>query len=238
MKKEHGENFFLTDVNNRVIIAYLQNLPIDRDKILSDLENLPFQRVKYISRFGKINTTPRLTWAFSEMDKPETIHFRGLDFISEPMPIWLQNIADYLGKICKHNWNFDPKYNTCIIGKYLDGNDNISFHKDDETFLAHHFCANLTLLKGEPRDFHFRIEKDGKIELHQIALTDCSVLFFKLLEHSLPKRKHNNTIRYSLSFRKVKSSIGIGNIFYYSRGVNFAIDNDRKKEYLEKMAKI
>jgi alkylated DNA repair dioxygenase AlkB len=250
MKINNDQNFMITDEHNKVLVAYFPRLCFNNLR----LNQVPFTRVKYISRFNKVNITPRLTWAYSQIgDAPIKTSFRNLDFMSEPMPDWLQEISNYLEKICQHNWNFNPNYNTVLLSKYEGGEDNISFHIDDETFLAHHFNANVVF--GAERDFQFRLSSknkaefsfyengkfhinNGNIETHEIRLADSSVLFTKAVEHALPKRKNQNGIRYSLSFRCVKDKIGIGNIFYYCRGVESAIDNERKSAYLNKLEEL
>lgn len=129
--------------------------------------------------------------------------------------------------------HFDSSKNI-TIGKYNDGEDNIGFHTDDETFLEHHFCANVTL--GAPRDFQFKIVKaDGSKQTHEIKLENRSVFFFFGLEHALPKRARAKGVRYSISFRNMKNNIGIGNSFYYCRGLQGAEEDSKKEQYLKDM---
>ena len=99
-------------------------------------------------------------------------------------------------------------------------------------FLAHHFCANVTL--GYARDFQFKtVNPDGTKQTHEICLAHKSTFFFKGLEHALPKRAavKAGEIRYSISFRNMQNMIGIGNSFYYCRGINGATNNQNKQEY-------
>jgi len=97
------------------------------------------------------------------------------------------------------------------------------------------FCANVTI--GHARDFQF---KDDKKQLYEVKLQDKSLFFFSGLEHSLPKRagvKAGRT-RYSLSFRNMKNNIGIGNSYYYCRGLAGAIDDNDKLEYEQKLVNL
>ncbi len=57
------------------------------------------------------------------------------------------------------------------------------------------------------------------------------------MEHSLPKRAgvKKGDVRYSISFRNMKTDVGIGNSYYYCRGLEGAIDDDDKKEYINKL---
>lgn len=223
----------------RPLACYIPNLPIDLNgEFTKELEKLPFTRVRYISRYGKINQTPRETWAYGHVGEykgaPDVTEYRGLSFKSEPMPYFLRSLADYCGEIAKLNWGIDVGYNSVIIGKYNDGDDSIGFHTDDETFLEHHFCANVTI--GEPRDFQFKIkDKNGESVTHEIKLDNRSVFFFFGLEHALPKRARAKGVRYSISFRNMKNNIGIGNSFYYCRGLQGAEDDDKKRKYIEDM---
>lgn len=216
--------------------CYIPEIPINDTEIFAELAKLPFTRVYYISKYGKANRTPRYTWAFGQVNpQVEIVNYRGLDFQSEVMPPFLEKLAQLCRSVSKHCWNFDPEYNSVIIGKYDDGEDQIGFHKDDQVFLTHNFCANITL--GFSRDFQF---KDDVKKVHEIKLGHKSLFFFLGLEHALPARKgvKSGSIRYSISFRNMKDNVGIGNSFYYSRGLAGAIDNEKKREYVEELTKL
>lgn len=238
-----------------------ENLPT----LLGHLNSIPFTRVMYISKYNKANRTPRYTWAYGQVNAnkpnpafdgserakysvlrslpdPEALHkksivsYRGLDFESEVMPPWLEALAQYCRSIAIMNWGFDSEFNSVIIGKYDDGEDSIGFHEDSESFLANTFCANVTL--GTERDFQFKmINADGSKTVHEIKLGHKSVFFFNALEHALPKRAgvKAGQIRYSISFRNMANDVGIGNSFYYCRGLAGAIDNEKKTAYQEKL---
>lgn len=206
---------------------------IEMDDISKELSGINFTRVHYISRFGKANRTPRLTWCYGRVDsKTEIVDYKGLNFVPEAMPVWLEDLSIKCRQISLDNYDFDPEYNSCIIGKYDEANDQIGFHFDTETFLTHHFCANITL--GYSRDFQF---KDFDKQLYEIKLQNKSLFFFCGLEHSLPKRAavKNGQTRYSISFRNMKNNIGIGNSYYYCRGLSGAINDDDKLEYEKRL---
>lgn len=243
-----SKSFEFVDDENNLRAAYYPL--IDMDDISEELSKIDFVRVHYISRFGKANRTPRLTWCYgktslacstglSELGKTsqsssndEIVNYKGLNFVPEAMPDWLEKLSLKCRQISIDNYNFDPEYNSCIIGRYDDANDQIGFHFDTETYLAHHFCANVTV--GYARDFQF---KDDKKQLYEVKLQDKSLFFFSGLEHSLPKRAavKAGQIRYSLSFRNMKNNIGIGNSYYYCRGLAGAIDDNDKLEYEQKL---
>tara|TARA_R110001632_G_scaffold94050_1_gene199741 strand:- start:1883 stop:2632 length:750 start_codon:yes stop_codon:yes gene_type:complete len=223
----------------KVLAAYIPDLKLD-DDFMNNLESVPFSRVKYISPYQKINTTPRYTWAYGKVkNQDDIVKYKGLNFVAEIMPDWLNNLCLQMRNISKTKFGFDPEYNSAIIGRYNNGNDQIGFHFDTETFLEHHFCANVTI--GSARDFQFRTynAKNEKCT-HEIKLDDKSVFFFLGLEHALPKRVgvKEGQIRYSISFRNMKNNIGIGNSYYYCRGIEGAINDEDKEKYLIKMQKI
>lgn len=231
-------NWQFTTSDGSLVAAYLSNSEIDEASILQGLQEIPFTRVKYISKYQKANRTPRLTWSYGRVgpnDKPVT--YRGLTYESEDMPDWLESLSRHCREIAKLNWGFDPEYNSCIIGKYTDGDDSIGFHFDTESFLTHHFCANVTI--GTARDFHFKTPTaEGGYILNEICLDHKSIFFFLGLEHALPKRAaiKEGQVRYSISFRNMSNMVGIGNSFYYCRGLDGAVDNYEKELYIKKLA--
>ena len=227
-----------TDSNGNLQAAYIHKININTQLIYQELAKVPFTRVYYISKYSKPNRTPRLTWCYGKVDS-SVVKYRGLEFNQEAMPPWLQALSDHCRQISIINWGFDPGYNSAIIGKYDDSDDQIAFHFDTETFLAHHFCANVTL--GYPRDFQFRTKNpDGTTQTHEIKLGHESVFFFLGLEHALPKRAGVNPgeTRYSISFRNMANTIGIGNSYYYCRGLDGAVDNELKREYVAKLTQL
>lgn len=230
-----SRSFEFTDDENNLKVSYFPEIDINDKLLLDELSLIEFTRVHYISRFGKANRTPRLTWCYGKVDESESVDYKGLNFKPEAMPDWLEELSLKCRQIAKDNYKFDPEYNSCIIGRYDSADDQIGFHFDTETFLTHHFCANVTL--GYARDFQF---KDDNKQLYEIKLQNKSLLFFFGLEHSLPKRAavKEGQIRYSISFRNMKNNIGIGNSYYYCRGLDGAIDDEDKLKYKEQLCSL
>ena len=266
---DNDKIWVFTDQQGKLVAAYIPQNNLDLQSLWDNLSRVPFTRVYYISKYGKPNRTPRLTWAWGQVDAnmpnpqfdptnpthetsvlrvlpnsaapqdPDLVHYRGLDFQSEVMPSWLESLAQHCRMVAIMNWSFDPEYNSVIIGKYEGGDDSIAFHTDDETFLAHHFCANVTI--GQPRDFQFKtLSFDGTKQTHEIKLANTSLFFFLGLEHALPARKGTppGAVRYSISFRNMANNIGIGNSYYYSRGLDGAVDNENKVTYQAKLREL
>lgn len=232
---DNTQQHIFTAQDGTLAAAYIPNTPIDDNLILAELNKVNFTRVFYISRYNQANRTPRLTWAWGRSvlainnNIHQPIEYRGLEFMAEAMPPWLESLSQFCRETAKMNWGFDPGYNSAIIGKYIDGDDQIAFHTDDEVFLTHHFCANVTI--GEPRDFQFKtLNGVQQKQTHEIKLGHKSAFFFFGLEHALPKRAYGG-LRYSISFRNMATDVGIGNSFYYCRGLAGAIDNELKQEY-------
>lgn len=269
------KSWIFKDEEGNIAAAYFPEITLDTTEIWDELCKMPFTRVYYVSQYGKANRTPRLTWAYGQVnsntpvdqlptdlkasiiekyglrqdtrlrclpdprvkDAPTQVTYRqyGLDFMSEVMPEWLERLSLYVREIALLQFGIHTDYNSCIIGKYENGDDQIAFHTDTEPFLAHHFCANVTL--GWARDFQF---KDAAKQTHEIKLGHKSLFFFLGLEHALPKRAgvKPGEIRFSISFRNMAKNDGIGNSFYYCRGLAGAVDNDRKRAYAEKLQKL
>lgn len=168
------------------------------------------------------------------------IMYRDLNFIPEIMPAWLENLSQYCRMVSIMNWGFDPEFNSVIIGRYDDGSDEIGFHTDaSQVYQTHFLCANVTI--GMARDFQFKTEcSDGTKQTHEIKLDHKSVFFFIGVEHALPKRAgvKAGEIRYSISFRNMKNDIGIGNSYYYCRGLAGAVDDEAKKTYIETLGQL
>lgn len=236
--EEHIFNFEGEEAEKYGDIAaiYVPDIVVSK-RLRRRLDNLEFTRVYYKGRFNTANRTPRLTMAFGQVDsegKPNKINYRGLNFMSDPMPKWLDDLSMICREYIEAIFGFDPEYNSCIIGKYIGPDDQIAFHSDAETFLAHHVCSNVTI--GEPRDFQFRL--NGKT--HEIKLQDKSLFIFTEVEHALPKRARTpkDAVRYSISFRNMATNVGIGNSFYYCRGLEYAVDDELKKKYIEELKKL
>lgn len=216
---DNTKTWMFNNPDGGLAAAYMPNMAIDADAILMELNKIQFTRVYYISQYHKANRTPRLTWAWGQVNSnmpnpdfnpnseddrysklatipnpeaaknPEVVEYRGLDFYSEVMPPWLEALSQYCRMVSVMNWGFDGAYNSVIIGKYEDGEDSIGFHTDASPTYQEHFLCANVSL-GFPRDFQFKTENaDGTKQTHQIKLDHKSLFFFIGLEHALPPRK-------------------------------------------------
>lgn len=120
-------------------------------------------------------------------------------------------------------------FNAVIINYYADGQDSISYHSDDESFLGSNpTIASLSL--GAARDFYLRrkapLDEDVPAPTHQqkmgtkgrgpaasrptekMVLEDGDLLIMKgktqaEWEHSIPKRAKHLAGRINITFRRV-----------------------------------
>lgn len=97
----------------------------------------------------------------------------------------------------------DFRFNSVLINRYADGQERMGWHSDDEPELGSAPVIAAVSLGGE-RDLRLRW-KDRRAEAFNVALPHDSLLLMgsatqRLLEHSLPPRRHAE-LRISLTFR-------------------------------------
>lgn len=178
--------------------------------LIAFLDQFEYSHVHY-PKFGKERYTPRQTWCYGQYNNEQVASYRGQSFNTEPIPFWLQQLKAPIEKF------LGVDFNAVIMNKYRDGQDHINWHQDDEKFLEHTVIASISL--GCERDFQFRRQMTDSIE--EITLRSGSLLVFSEgLHHALPKRTRVSGTRYNITFRKVGSNLGIGNYYYYNRGIN------------------
>jgi alkylated DNA repair dioxygenase AlkB len=96
------------------------------------------------------------------------------------------------------------KFNGILVNKYIDGNDYISAHSDDETGLDS--VGVISISYGSERKFRIR-NKETKEIMCDESTTHCSILhmggdFQKLYTHEIPIQKKIKEPRISFTFRK------------------------------------
>lgn len=191
-----------------LLLEQLSKFLSSAEPIYKGLNTVPYVRVSY-QKFAKLRFTPRFTWCYGQYNGESLASYRGQGFQTELIPQWLLDIKmpieKYLG----------VDFNAVILNKYENGEDYISWHQDDEEFLEHHLIASISI--GAERDFQMRTDKNETI--HEIKLQSGSLIIFNGVLHSLPKRMKVSGVRFNITFRKVKSNHGIGNYYYYNRGI-------------------
>jgi len=96
------------------------------------------------------------------------------------------------------------EFNGILVNKYMDGNDYISAHSDDETGLDS--VGVVSISYGSERIFRIR-NKETKEIMCDESTTHCSILhmggdFQKLYTHEIPIQKKIKEPRISFTFRK------------------------------------
>ena len=154
---DNGKTWVFNDQQGKVVAAYIPQNNLDLQSLWDNLSRVPFTRVHYISKYGKPNRTPRLTWAWGQVDAnipnpqfdpthetsvlrvlpnpaapqdPDLVHYRGLDFQSEVMPPWLESLAQHCRMVAIMNWGVDLEYNSVIIGNMREEMTRLHFIAD------------------------------------------------------------------------------------------------------------
>ena len=104
----------------------------------------------------------------------------------------------------KVNQIFDSDFNGILVNKYLNGEDYIGKHSDDETGLD--AVGVVSLSYGAVRKFRIREKESGKkvIDIPTLPyhLIHMGGDFQKEFTHEIPIEKKVKDVRYSFTFRK------------------------------------
>ena len=111
------------------------------------------------------------------------------------------NLSILLNKI---NIKFGSKFNGILVNKYINGNDYIGAHSDDETSLDK--CGVVCISYGAVRKFRIK-NKITKKTIVDIPTISNNILhmggdFQKEFTHEIPIEKKIKDVRYSFTFRK------------------------------------
>ena len=102
------------------------------------------------------------------------------------------------------NTAIGAEFNGILVNKYMDGNDYISAHSDDESGIDS--VGVVSISYGSERIFRIR-DKETKEIVCDESTTHCSILhmggnFQKLYTHEIPIQKKIKEPRISFTFRK------------------------------------
>ena len=102
------------------------------------------------------------------------------------------------------NRKFSTEFNGILVNKYLDGNDYIGKHSDDEANLSDIGVVSISV--GAIRKFRIRDKLNSKIVL-DIPTNPYEIIhmggdFQKEFTHEIPIEKKIKDVRYSFTFRK------------------------------------
>jgi alkylated DNA repair dioxygenase AlkB len=117
---------------------------------------------------------------------------------SNPLSCAMVELIETVNKL------LNSDFNGILVNKYIDGNDYISAHSDNETGLDP--IGVVTISYGAERNFRIR-NKDNKEIIFEVNTTHCSIIhmgneFQKLYTHEIPVQKKVKETRFSITFRK------------------------------------
>ena len=117
---------------------------------------------------------------------------------SKPLSTSLSDLIVAINKM------LGTQFNGILVNKYLDGNDYIGAHSDDETGLDG--LGVVAISYGSERIFRIRNKNDKTIVCDE-STTHCGILhmggnFQKLYTHEIPAQKKIKESRISFTFRK------------------------------------
>lgn len=177
------EKFSFDEKRTEGLLKYLKN----------DLEW--HQDVYNIS--GKEYKSPRLTSFFGD----NSYTYTGQTKESVSMPKSIQYLAREIEKYLDLNNGY---FNSCLLNWYRDGNDFISYHKDDEPEMDKEGVIAVMSVGAERK---FYIKKDDTKEVMKFSLPNCSLAIMNPIcqeewKHSIPKENKIEESRISLTFRR------------------------------------
>ena len=146
--------------------------------------------------FGKKCKQQRNIGFFS--DKSKGYKYSNKMMESKPLTQAIRELLDIV------NSEFGTQFNGILVNKYMDGNDYISAHSDDETGID--LNGVISISYGAEIIFRIR-KKDTKHIIYDELTTHCSILhmggnFQKLYTHEIPIQKKIKEPRVSFTFRK------------------------------------
>jgi len=162
------------------------------------LKKIPWKQDK-IKMYGKVHPLPRLTSWFGDPGKGYT--YSGIQMSPND---WTSELLSIKSKIEEKSGN---RFNSLLLNLYRDGNDNVSWHADDEKELGTEvLIASVSF--GEKRDFQLKHKTDSSVNKINIPLDHGSlVLMFPPTQenwlHQIPIRKRITTPRVNLTFRNI-----------------------------------
>jgi alkylated DNA repair dioxygenase AlkB len=205
---------------NGVAKANLQGSDIQGDRQAQRVLNMVLERlstVKEPDAYG-IHTAKRFIDTQVDFGKrnlanlDRIVKYRGKHFITETFPDWLQTLRDMIAEKTGFHAN------ASIMNFYPDGSDHITWHADDEKFLEEKTVASISFCSE--RVFSMRNSENR----FDITLRDGSLLMmYDAIEHCLESQKSSRG-RFNITFRKLNSEKGMGNYYYYNRGLENAVD--------------
>lgn len=176
--------------------GYFQDLELI-DQCIKDVRERLVHRPE-IKVFGKICHQPRDVGFFSD----ESIGYR---YSRQMMPSQslLPSLSSLLDIV---NREFDANFNGILVNLYVNGNDSIGDHSDDEASLGKE--GVIAISSGATRKFRIRDKTSRKI-IKDIAMDHGMIIqmsgqFQREFTHGIPVEKRVKESRISFTFRHHK----------------------------------
>lgn len=129
----------------------------------------------------------------------EGYRYSGQMSAAKPLTERLQTLLTYI------NQRFGASYNGILVNKYLNGEESIGKHSDDEHALDPG-CGVMAISVGAVRKFRIRTKADGHIVLdiptEPSQIINMAGEFQKEFTHEIPVEKKVKGVRYSFTFRR------------------------------------
>jgi len=165
------------------------------EECVKDVESKLLVKPK-ICIYGKEATQHRNIGFFSD----ESIGYRYSNQLakSQALTSVLKKLLDEVNEL------YEADFNGILINKYVDGNDYIGKHSDDEKNLSN--IGVVSLSYGSTRKFRVRDKKTNKI-VKDVLIKHNQIMhmggeFQKEFTHEIPIEKKITTQRHSFTFRK------------------------------------
>jgi len=163
------------------------------EQCISDVTPLLLERPEIIV-FGKVRRQQRYVGFFSNTSCG--YHYSNKLMKSISMTDALSELLQTVNQL------FVTDYNGILVNKYMDGNDCIGAHSDDESGLD--MSGVIAISYGAERTFRIRSKSDNKI-IVDIPTKNCGIIqmggdFQKLYKHEIPVQKRSKNRVYPLPF--------------------------------------
>lgn len=148
-----------------------------------------------IVMFGKKLNQPRLVGFFSNTSIGYKYSRQIIN--SQPLTVSLNSLLININNI------FESNFNGILVNKYVDGNDYICAHSDDEKEISNVGVVSISF--GSERKFRIR-DKISKKIIVDIDMKSYDIIhmggeFQNEFTHEIPKQKNIKEPRYSFTFR-------------------------------------
>ncbi|MGF1450583.1 MAG: alpha-ketoglutarate-dependent dioxygenase AlkB [Opitutales bacterium] len=173
----------------------------DADRYLAELEvQIPWAPDE-VRIAGKLHVTRRKTAWFG--DAAYGYGYSGTTRTAQP---WTQLLRELRERISAR---VGYAFNSCLLNRYADGGDGMSWHSDDEKWMAPGVpIASLSF--GADRRFRFQHKHSGATA--EVVLEHGSLLVMagrtqQAWKHMLPKSKKVHDARINLTFRRFDETL-------------------------------